>query len=393
MSQQLNSFPARLLVVEDDDLLREALCNLLRKENYEVDEAATGSAALDLLSLHDYNTVILDLVLPEPQVQGVNVLWWIKADHPGLPVIAFSGKASNDIVLKTIELGVDSFLLKYLTDFDVLLDIVRKCVHKDKLTNNISKYLHEDGEYFVIRGITSDMHIYVMQFVMYFEVYLWRFKGIRAKVSMLSDGNNVKVKFESAVAQDRIFRLFSEYLSLTEHSIPADTLFEIPVSQNDKLVLSQQLSNQLINFTTSISQAFHFFQADEGHAPAEAGDAEFALNISNVIRGLQVRPRDYEFERISKEALSVGAKASDLILKNDLIPAGNALMAFCEKYQLHELSRQITYLLGKYHRATNDHLKGFTNSAEYDQQLNNILNVFIFDVIPSIERFPKTKRA
>ena len=393
MSQQLNSFPARLLVVEDDDLLREALCNMLRKENYEVDEAATGSAALDLLSLHDYNTVILDLVLPEPQVQGVNVLWWIKADHPGLPVIAFSGKASNDIVLKTIELGVDSFLLKYLTDFDVLLDIVRKCVHKDKLTNNISKYLHEDGEYFVIRGITNDMHIYVMQFVMYFEVYLWRFKGIRAKVSMLSDGNNVKVKFESAVAQDRIFRLFGEYLSLTEHSVPADTLFEIPVSQNDKLVLSQQLSNQLINFTTSISQAFHFFQADEGHAPAEAGDAEFALNISNVIRGLQVRPRDYEFERISKEALSVGAKASDLILKNDLIPAGNALMAFCEKYQLHELSRQITYLLSKYHRATNDHLSGFANSAEYDQQLNNILNVFIFDVIPSIERFPKSKRA
>ncbi len=393
MSQHLLSPLPRLLVVEDDDLLRETLCSLLRRENYVVDEAATGSAALNLLSLYDYNTVILDLVLPEPHIQGTEVLWWIKADFPNLPVIAFSGRARNDVVLKTIELGVDSFLLKYLTDYDILLDIVRKCVHKDKLTNNISKYLQDEGEYFVIRGISSDMHIYVMQFAMFFEVYLWRFKGIRARVSILSDGNNVKVKFESDAPQERIFQLFSQYLSLAEHAVPTDTLFEIPVSQNDRRVLTQQLANQLSNFTTSISQAFYLFKTEEKSAAPSRENAEYSLNISKVIRGLQVRPRDYEYERLSKEANAASARAAGLMMKNDIIPAGNELLAFCQKYGMDEIGTQITSLLNRYHRAANAHLRGFSTPAEYDKELNNILNVFIFEVIPAVERYPKTRRA
>lgn len=59
MATPLISNKGRLLLVEDDGLLRDAISNLLRGEGYVVDEAAKGSEALNLLGRQTYNTVIL----------------------------------------------------------------------------------------------------------------------------------------------------------------------------------------------------------------------------------------------------------------------------------------------------------------------------------------------
>ncbi|MCC6463456.1 MAG: response regulator [Saprospiraceae bacterium] len=392
MANPLISNKGRLLLVEDDALLRDAISNLLRGEGYAVDEAAKGSDALDWLNRQTYNTVILDLVLPEPDVQGIDVLAQIKAEKSHLPVIAFSGKASNNIVLRTIELGVDTFLLKYLTDLDVLLDVVAKCVHKDKLTNNISQYLQDEGEYFNIKGITGDMHIYVMQYVMYFEMYLWRFKEIKARLSIFSDGNDVKVKFHSALSQERIFELFREYLSFTEQGLPAEGLFSQPVLAKDKQLLTRQLEEQIQHFTTSISQAFYLF-SEKRKPGVHATGSEYALNISNIIKGLHPKRRDFAAEQLLQEAHSIVASASGLLMENNIIPAGHALMEFCHKYGLASLHESIAILLRKYDQTANEHLCGIITAGEYDRQLNQILNSFIFEVIPAVEQFPLSQRA
>ena len=392
MATPLISNKGRLLLVEDDGLLRDAISNLLRGEGYVVDEAAKGSEALNLLGRQTYNTVILDLVLPEPAFQGITVLERIKAEKSQLPVIAFSGKASNNIVLRSIELGVDTFLLKYLTDLDVLLDVVAKCIQKDKLTNNISQYLQDEGEYFNIQGITGDMHIYVMQYVMYFEMYLWRFKEIKARLSIFSDGHDVKVKFHSALPQERVFELFREYLSFTEHGLPAEGLFAQPVPGKDKQLLIRQLEEQIQHFTTSISQAFYLF-SEKRKAGAHTTNSEYALNISNIIKGLHPKRRDFAVEQLLKEAHSMVALASGLLMENNIIPAGHTLMEFCHKYGLDQLHESIGLLLHQYDQTANDHLCGIIPAAEYDRQLNQILNAFIFEIIPAVEQFPLQQRA
>ena len=56
--------PARLLVVEDDDTIRETVCEAMEMEGFTVTAATNGQSAWDLLNRHHYDLVVLDLMLP-----------------------------------------------------------------------------------------------------------------------------------------------------------------------------------------------------------------------------------------------------------------------------------------------------------------------------------------
>ena len=85
----------RLLVVDDSDIERSALGHLLRQQEYEVDEAADGQAALLLLKKRAYDLLLLDLHLPV--VDGFDVLAYLAKHMPDLPVIVLSGMPAEEI--------------------------------------------------------------------------------------------------------------------------------------------------------------------------------------------------------------------------------------------------------------------------------------------------------
>ena len=58
----------RVLVVEDDDSMRDLLTDLLSQEEYAVEEASDGAAAKAMLAQEEYDTVVADLVMPEVDV-------------------------------------------------------------------------------------------------------------------------------------------------------------------------------------------------------------------------------------------------------------------------------------------------------------------------------------
>jgi CheY-like chemotaxis protein len=83
--------PARVLVVDDNDALRENLAEALQLEGYEPTVAQDGSAALRLLADEEFDAVLLDLVMPG--LDGREVLGRIRADPRlrGLRVIVTTG--------------------------------------------------------------------------------------------------------------------------------------------------------------------------------------------------------------------------------------------------------------------------------------------------------------
>ena len=85
----------RLLVVDDSDLERSALGHLLRRHEYEVDEAADGQAALLLIKKRAYDLLLLDLHLPV--IDGFDVLAYLNKHVPDLPVIVLSGLPPDEI--------------------------------------------------------------------------------------------------------------------------------------------------------------------------------------------------------------------------------------------------------------------------------------------------------
>jgi DNA-binding response OmpR family regulator len=85
---------ASLLIVEDDDLLRDALGAQLAQAGHAVTPAADGALAQGLLEAQRYDGVILDLGLP--RVSGLELLQWIRLRHSALPVLVLTARDGVD---------------------------------------------------------------------------------------------------------------------------------------------------------------------------------------------------------------------------------------------------------------------------------------------------------
>src|SRR2546421_12568084 len=86
---------SRLLLCDDSPVERMALAHLLRREGYEVDEAADGESALHHLKYRPIDLLLLDLNLPE--LDGFGVLAYLQKHRPGLPVVLLSGMPLDQI--------------------------------------------------------------------------------------------------------------------------------------------------------------------------------------------------------------------------------------------------------------------------------------------------------
>lgn len=101
-----------LLVVEDDELIRDAMIRLFVREGYLVLTAATGHDAMGLLRTPatPVDVVLLDIGLPD--VSGADLCARMRQFFPNLPVVVCSGAASPEEVEELRRLGVSRFLTK-----------------------------------------------------------------------------------------------------------------------------------------------------------------------------------------------------------------------------------------------------------------------------------------
>jgi two-component system, OmpR family, KDP operon response regulator KdpE len=99
----------RVLVVDDEPQIRRSLRVTLRANGYEVDEAATGEAALDLAAVHPPLLVILDLSLPD--VNGVEVTRRLR-EWTQLPIVILSVRGDDEAKVRALDAGADDYLTK-----------------------------------------------------------------------------------------------------------------------------------------------------------------------------------------------------------------------------------------------------------------------------------------
>lgn len=81
----------RILIVDDDTLVRDALRLMLEHAGYDVTEAAEGGEALALHEAQKFDLVITDLIMPD--VEGIETITKMKKMTPHTPLIAMSGGA------------------------------------------------------------------------------------------------------------------------------------------------------------------------------------------------------------------------------------------------------------------------------------------------------------
>ena len=101
---------AHLLIIEDDDLLRDGLTDLLRQTGHTVHNCADGLAAQDFLQDQGVDAVLLDLGLPK--LDGMSLLRWIRQRFESLPVMILTARAGVDDRVEGLIEGADDYVTK-----------------------------------------------------------------------------------------------------------------------------------------------------------------------------------------------------------------------------------------------------------------------------------------
>jgi len=98
-----------ILIVEDEDILREIVKDYLLNEGYEVLEAVNGNEALTIFEEHEVNLIILDIMLPE--LDGWSVCRRVRKSS-NVPIIMLTARVDEDDTLLGFELGADDYVTK-----------------------------------------------------------------------------------------------------------------------------------------------------------------------------------------------------------------------------------------------------------------------------------------
>lgn len=118
-----------ILVVDDEEQIRQSLRGVLSDEGFGVLEAGDGRRARELLRTESPDLVILDVWLPE--IDGISLLEEIKSTHPNLPVIIICGHANIEAAVRATRLGAADFIEKPFTLEALLASIERALGQSD----------------------------------------------------------------------------------------------------------------------------------------------------------------------------------------------------------------------------------------------------------------------
>ena len=112
----------RILLAEDEEVLRMLIVDTLEDEDYEVDEAADGKEAIDLFMDHHYDLVILDYMMPV--YSGLEVIKKIRsaqeAGQDKVKILMLSAKSQQSEQERIFEAGADYFMSKPFSPIKLL---------------------------------------------------------------------------------------------------------------------------------------------------------------------------------------------------------------------------------------------------------------------------------
>lgn len=100
----------KILIVDDEPIMRDVLVFRLRKEGYHVQSANDGEAALKILASEKFDIIITDILMPF--ISGFELLKSLKEQKSESPILMLTSLESDTAEAKAFELGADDFMTK-----------------------------------------------------------------------------------------------------------------------------------------------------------------------------------------------------------------------------------------------------------------------------------------
>ncbi|MBM4135870.1 MAG: sigma-54-dependent Fis family transcriptional regulator [Nitrospira sp.] len=260
-----------VLVVDDEEGIRESLSGILEDEGYEVLTSSSGEEAIGVIKEQSPDLILLDIWLPG--MDGIQTLEEIKTIKPELPVIMISGHGNIEIAVKSTRIGAYDFLEKPLSLERVLISVKRAIERKTLEMEN--------------KALKQDM------------VKRWRLIGdsqkmkqLREQIDMAAQSNSrVLILGESGTGKELIAHLLHENSRRAEKPFIEVNCAAIP----QELIESELFGHEKGSFTGAFERKKGKFElADEGTLFLdEVGDMSLPTQ-AKVLRVIETQ----EFQRV-----------------------------------------------------------------------------------------------
>ena len=124
----------RILVVDDEQIIRESLSFILKKEGYNVEEAANGKDALMKHEINPFDIIITDIEMPE--MKGVDLLKQIRQRTPQTLVVIITAFGSVETAVLALREGAADYILKPVNFDDLLYRVKKLCDYHALIVEN-----------------------------------------------------------------------------------------------------------------------------------------------------------------------------------------------------------------------------------------------------------------
>ncbi len=128
----------KILLVDDEKQLTEALSVILKKNNYSVDCAYNGEDGLDMALSGIYDLIVLDIMMPK--LDGLSVLKALRKEKIDAPVLMLSAKSEIADKIDGLNLGADDYITKPFVTDELLARIRALLRRKEKFTGDVLSF-------------------------------------------------------------------------------------------------------------------------------------------------------------------------------------------------------------------------------------------------------------
>lgn len=139
----------RVLVVDDEEKIRNVIKEYAKFEGYEIDEAADGMEAIAKCKSEDYDIIVMDVMMPK--LDGFSSIKEIKK-HKDIPVIMLSARGEEYDKLFGFEIGVDDYVVKPFSPKELMARINAVITRSKSSTSN-----RIEQEKYVLDGLEIDL--------------------------------------------------------------------------------------------------------------------------------------------------------------------------------------------------------------------------------------------
>lgn len=344
----------KVLLVEDEQMLRESLAQLLSEEGYHVVQAPDGKAGYDAVLAESFDLVLTDIRMPV--MDGLTLLKHLQQTIPQTPVIVITAFGTVESAVSAMRMGAADYLLKPVQFEDVLIR-VKRAMEIGEMRRNRSILTEQLASQSTFHDLVGESAAMAGLFAL-----VRKLSGVSSSVLIVGESGTGKELFARAIHYNGITR-DKPFIAVNCGAIP------------ENLIESELFGHRKGAFTGAIKDRIGYFEAANGGTLFLDEISTLPMQVqSSLLRVLEervvvpvgdTRPRPVEVRIIAASNQNLqtlckeGKFREDLLYRLDVV----RLLLPPLRQRRQDIPLLAQHFLDKYTRKMNKNVTGISNGA------------------------------